>query len=195
MAKLLVGDRASAEDVVQDVFLNLHRRLPGLGDRDQMLPYLRAAVLNQSRSLLRKRRRAVLRRAPHEPPAASAEAAAMLGEDRRAVLGAVASLAAVTGEFPGPAAGPDPLAAVLYERSPAVDGDDDVALPEDLHRVADGHVGNPVLSGKVSFGGQLPSDFASADPALYVVGDLGVGVFGPVGVNLPRWHKTMVDLL
>jgi RNA polymerase sigma-70 factor (sigma-E family) len=92
MAKLLVGDRASAEDVVQDVFLNLHRRLPGLSDRDQMLPYLRAAVVNQSRSLLRKRRRALLRRAQHEPPAASAEAAAMLGEDRRAVLGAVARL-------------------------------------------------------------------------------------------------------
>jgi RNA polymerase sigma factor (sigma-70 family) len=91
MAKLLVGDRASAEDVVQDVFLNLHRRLPGLGDRDQMLPYLRAAVVNQSRSLLRKRRRAV-RRAVHEPASASAEAAAMLGEDRRAVLWAVGRL-------------------------------------------------------------------------------------------------------
>ena len=92
VAKLLVGDQASAEDVVQDVFLNLHRRLPGLSDRDQVLPYLRAAVVNQSRSLLRKRRRAVLRRAQHEPPAASAEAAAMLGEDRRAVLRAVARL-------------------------------------------------------------------------------------------------------
>jgi RNA polymerase sigma factor (sigma-70 family) len=67
VAKLLVGDQASAEDVVQDVFLNLHRRLPGLSDRDQVLPYLRAAVVNQSRSLLRKRRRAVQRQRGNRP--------------------------------------------------------------------------------------------------------------------------------
>ena len=92
LAKLLVGDQASAEDVVQDVFLGLHRTLPALSDRDQVLPYLRAAVLNRSRSLLRKRRRALLFRAQHEPPALSAEAAAMLGEDRRAVKQAVERL-------------------------------------------------------------------------------------------------------
>ena len=92
LAKLLVGDQASAEDVVQDVFLNLHRKLPALRDRDQVQPYLRAAVVNRSRSLLRKRRRALLRRAQHDPPAASAEATAMLGEDRRAVKQAVARL-------------------------------------------------------------------------------------------------------
>src|SRR5262252_5543399 len=92
LAKLLVGDQASAEDVVQDVFLGLHRTLPALTDHDQVLPYLRAAVLNRSRSLLRKRRRALLFRAQHEPPVASAEAAAMLGEDRRAVKQAVARL-------------------------------------------------------------------------------------------------------
>ena len=92
LAKLLVGDQASAEDVVQDVFLNLHRKLPALRDRDQVQPYLRAAVVNRSRSLLRKRRRALLRWAQHDPPTASAEATAMLGEDRRAVKQAVARL-------------------------------------------------------------------------------------------------------
>jgi RNA polymerase sigma-70 factor (sigma-E family) len=92
LAKLLVGDQASAEDVVQDVFLSLHRTLPALSDHDQVLPYLRAAVVNRSRSLLRKRRRALLFRGQHEPPAASAEATAMLGEDRRAVKQAVARL-------------------------------------------------------------------------------------------------------
>jgi RNA polymerase sigma-70 factor (sigma-E family) len=92
MAKLLLRDQPSAEDVVQDAFLGLYRAWPGLRDRDHVLPYLRAAVINGSRSVLRSRRRALLRPVQHEPPASSAEAAAMAGEDRRAVLAAVARL-------------------------------------------------------------------------------------------------------
>lgn len=92
MAKLLVRDQPSAEDVVQDAFLGLYRAIPGLRDRDHVLPYLRAAVLNGSRSVLRSRRRALLRPVHHEPPASSAESAAMAGEDQRAVLAAVARL-------------------------------------------------------------------------------------------------------
>jgi len=91
-AKLLVGDQPSAEDVVQDAFLGLYRALPRLRDHEDVLPYLRTAVINQSRSVLRARRRALRRRVQHEPPACSAESAAMLGEDRRAVLAAVARL-------------------------------------------------------------------------------------------------------
>jgi RNA polymerase sigma-70 factor (sigma-E family) len=91
-AKLLLGDQATAEDVVQDAFLGLYRALPRLVDHNQILPYLRAAVINGSRSVLRARRRAVLRRAQHEPPASSAELTAIDGEDRRAVLAAVARL-------------------------------------------------------------------------------------------------------
>ena len=92
VAVLLLGDQPSAEDVVQDAFLRLHRGLPGLRDPDKALPYLRASVINGSRSVLRARRRALLRRAQHEPPVWSAESAAMDGEDRRAVLTAVAGL-------------------------------------------------------------------------------------------------------
>jgi RNA polymerase sigma-70 factor (sigma-E family) len=92
MARLLLRDQPSAEDVVQDAFLGLYRALPRLRDHDDVLPYLRAAVINGSRSVLRSRRRALLRRVQHEPPASSAESAAMLGEDRRAVLAAVARL-------------------------------------------------------------------------------------------------------
>ena len=55
-AKLLLRDQASAEDVVQDAFLGLYRALPRLVDHDQILPYLRAAVINGSRSVLRVRR-------------------------------------------------------------------------------------------------------------------------------------------
>jgi RNA polymerase sigma-70 factor (sigma-E family) len=91
-AKLLLRDQASAEDVVQDAFLSLYRALPRLKDHDQILPYLRAAVINGSRSVLRAQRRALLRKVHHEPPASSAESAAMIGEDRRAVLAAVTRL-------------------------------------------------------------------------------------------------------
>ncbi len=92
VAKLLLGDQPSAEDVVQDAFLGLHRALPRLTDHDEMMPYLRAAVINGSRSVLRARRRALRRPVQHEPAGSSAESAAMAGEDRRAVLAAVARL-------------------------------------------------------------------------------------------------------
>ena len=92
VAVLLLGDQPSAEDVVQDAFLRLYRGLPGLRDRDKALPYLRTSVVNGARSVLRARRRALLRRSPHEPAVWSAESAAMDGEDRRAVLVAVAGL-------------------------------------------------------------------------------------------------------
>jgi RNA polymerase sigma-70 factor (sigma-E family) len=92
LAKLLLHDQPSAEDVVQDAFMGLYRALPRLSDRDQVLPYLRTAVVNGSRSVLRSRRRTLLRRVPHEPPMSSAEAAAMIGEERRAVLAAMARL-------------------------------------------------------------------------------------------------------
>jgi RNA polymerase sigma factor (sigma-70 family) len=57
LAKLLLHDQPSAEDVVQDAFMGLYRALPRLSDRDQVLPYLRTAVVNGSRSVLRSRRR------------------------------------------------------------------------------------------------------------------------------------------
>jgi RNA polymerase sigma-70 factor (sigma-E family) len=91
-AKLLLRDQQSAEDVVQDAFLSLYRALPRLRDRDDVLPYLRAAVINRSRSVLRARRRALARPIHHEPPASSAESAAMLGEERRTVLAGVSRL-------------------------------------------------------------------------------------------------------
>jgi RNA polymerase sigma-70 factor (sigma-E family) len=92
LANLLIRDRASAEDVVQDAFLSLYRALPRLRDHDQLLPYLRTAVVNGSRSALRGRRRAAQAKVHHELPESSAESAAMLGEDRRAVFAAVTRL-------------------------------------------------------------------------------------------------------
>ena len=92
VALLLLGDQPSAEDVVQDAFLQLYRGLPRLRDRDKALAYLRTSVVNGSRSMLRARRRALLRKTHHQPAVWSAESAALEGEDRRAVLGAVARL-------------------------------------------------------------------------------------------------------
>jgi len=92
VALLLVGDRASAEDIVQDAFLGLHKNMARLRDPAKALGYLRASVVNGSRSVQRSRHRARLRPLVHEPPVWSAEAAAMASEDRRAVLTAAAGL-------------------------------------------------------------------------------------------------------
>ena len=92
LALLLVGDQESAEDVVQEAFCGLYRNWDGLDDPSRVLGYLRVAVLNGSRSVLRARRRAWLRPVRHDPPVWSAEAAAMATEERRVLLAALAGL-------------------------------------------------------------------------------------------------------
>jgi RNA polymerase sigma-70 factor (sigma-E family) len=91
MAKLLLRDQAAAEDAVQDAFLGLYRALPGLTDHGQLLPYLRAAVVNRCRNELRGRRRAAARSAQHEFPA-SLEDPATAVQERHAVLEVVGRL-------------------------------------------------------------------------------------------------------
>ena len=98
LAVLLLGDRPSAEDVVQDVFARLCGR-DLLPEGDGALAYVRAAVLNRCRSALR--RRALARRigGARELPGwdatqQSAEHEAILAEDRRQVLAALARLPA-----------------------------------------------------------------------------------------------------
>jgi RNA polymerase sigma factor (sigma-70 family) len=51
----LVDDRASAEDVVQDPFAAVYRKRAALRDPEQATAYLRAAVVNAARSMLRRR--------------------------------------------------------------------------------------------------------------------------------------------
>ena len=96
LAALVVGDRPTAEDVVQDVFARLCARnlLPG---REHSLAYVRAAVLNGCRSVLR--RRSLARRVGgardldwSDAAPDSAEDEVILAEDRRHVLAALASL-------------------------------------------------------------------------------------------------------
>jgi hypothetical protein len=95
LALLLVGDRASAEDVVQDVFTRLCAGGREL-HQDSALAYVRTAVVNGCRSVLRRRtlarRIAVTGAAPWYEVQESAEYTAILAEDRRRVLAALAAV-------------------------------------------------------------------------------------------------------
>ncbi|WP_406692298.1 SigE family RNA polymerase sigma factor [Saccharopolyspora sp. ID03-671] len=55
IAVLLVDDRASAEDIVQDAYLRVFDSRNRLRDPDKALAFLRQAVLNRARSTLRRR--------------------------------------------------------------------------------------------------------------------------------------------
>jgi RNA polymerase sigma-70 factor (sigma-E family) len=91
LAVLVMDDRQAAEDVVQEAFADLYRHWP-LRDSGKALGYLRTAVLNRSRSVLRRRKVARLYTPPHEAPNASAESSAVLGEDRLQVRRALRAL-------------------------------------------------------------------------------------------------------
>lgn len=92
LARLLVDDQQTAEDVVQDAFGQLYRRWMWLRDKDAAPAYLQVAVTNGARSTLR--RRGVRRREEHIslPDAPSAEQTALGGEDRRELRAFIAAL-------------------------------------------------------------------------------------------------------
>ena len=91
LAYLMLGDRAAAEDVVQDAFFGLYRRWDRLADPRGALPYVRSSVLNGCRSALR-RRALGHRLTAYQPPAGSAEAAVLSREEREEVMRAVRQL-------------------------------------------------------------------------------------------------------
>lgn len=93
LALLLVDDLASAEDVVQDVFAALATRPAQLRDRAAAVGYLRTAVVNRSRSALRRRRTARAYTPPHEPDPEAPDSLAVLAEEHREVLAALGTLA------------------------------------------------------------------------------------------------------
>src|SRR5712672_1030015 len=55
LAELLVRDTPTAEEVVQDAFIAMHGGRQRLRDQEKALAYLRQAVVNRSRSVLRHR--------------------------------------------------------------------------------------------------------------------------------------------
>jgi RNA polymerase sigma-70 factor (sigma-E family) len=83
LALIVVGDLATAEDVVQDAFERLHRGWHGLRQPSSGLAYVRSCVLNGCRSV--HRRAAVARRHRQRlagPPAAGGPDAASAADDR-----------------------------------------------------------------------------------------------------------------
>jgi RNA polymerase sigma-70 factor (sigma-E family) len=93
-AMVLVGDKPTAEDVVQDAFIGLYRAVPRLSSNDKALAYLRASVVNGCRSVHRARQRAFARPVHHAPAVWSAESAALAREESRQAMQAVSRLPA-----------------------------------------------------------------------------------------------------
>ena len=92
LAVLLVDEPGTAEDVVQEAFTGLHRHWAGLRDEAAAVAYLRTAVVNGSRSVLRRRRTARDYVPPHQVNARSAESLVMLSAEHQAVVNALATL-------------------------------------------------------------------------------------------------------
>ncbi len=94
LAAMLVRDAGTAEEVVQDAFVAMHGGWRRLRDPDKALSYLRQAVVNRSRSVLRHRA-VVEKYAPKGlPDAPSAEAGAIGELERSAVVDALHRLPA-----------------------------------------------------------------------------------------------------
>lgn len=96
LSVLLVRDVGTAEEVVQDAFVAVHARWSRLRDPDKALAYLRQAVVNRSRSVLRHRG-VVERHVRREAGAAAlaepgADEASLTAARRRAVLEALGRL-------------------------------------------------------------------------------------------------------
>ncbi|HEX7161010.1 MAG TPA: sigma-70 family RNA polymerase sigma factor [Trebonia sp.] len=91
LAVIMLGDQQAAEDVVQDAFLGLYRRWHALRSTDRAQAYVRSAVFNGCRSVLRQRarhRQFVLA----GPDSESVEAGVLLSEEHEAVLAALRRL-------------------------------------------------------------------------------------------------------
>ena len=92
LATLLVRDIPTAEEVVQDAFVAMHDGWQRLRDAENALAYLRQAVVNRSRSVLRHRTVVDrnMQKAPPDMP--SAEHGAFILLERTAVVAALRGL-------------------------------------------------------------------------------------------------------
>ena len=93
LAVVMLGDRAAAEDVVQEAFCGLYRRWHSLADTGKALSYVRSSVINGCRTVLRRRlRQQGVAAVTGDPPGESAEAVALISEEHRQVLTAIRRL-------------------------------------------------------------------------------------------------------
>jgi RNA polymerase sigma-70 factor (sigma-E family) len=92
LAAMLVRDKPTAEEVVQDAFIAMHDGWHRLKDTEKALAYLRQATVNRSRSVLRHRQ-VVEKNQPKPPPdMPSAEHGALTLLERSAVVAALRRL-------------------------------------------------------------------------------------------------------
>jgi RNA polymerase sigma-70 factor (sigma-E family) len=91
LAHVIVGSRATAEDVVQDAFLGLYRRWNHLASTDKALSYVRSSVLNGCRSVLRGNARLDLS-GSDQAATLSAETTVLASEDHRQLANALRGL-------------------------------------------------------------------------------------------------------
>jgi RNA polymerase sigma factor (sigma-70 family) len=90
LARLLVDDRESAEEVVQDAFVRTFGRLHQVPP-DRAAAYLRSAVLNGARSSLRRRRVQRAHAATDHPPTTESSSD-LRGHSRHDVVDALRAL-------------------------------------------------------------------------------------------------------
>jgi RNA polymerase sigma-70 factor (sigma-E family) len=90
LALIMLGDRPSAEDVVQDAFCGLYRRWRTLSDTEKALSYVRSSVLNGARTVLRRRARQPL--GTEDRPVESAESAVLVFAEHQRVVDAIRRL-------------------------------------------------------------------------------------------------------
>lgn len=93
-AWLLLRDVPTAEEVVQDAFVSMHDAWQRLRDTENALAYVRQAVVNRSRSVLRHQMVVDrnLEKAPPDMP--SAEQGALASLERAAIVAALQGLTA-----------------------------------------------------------------------------------------------------
>ena len=92
LAAFLTGDRDNAEEVVQDAYVKVHGSWRRIREVDKAEAYLRTAVVNLSRSRLRRKQVAQKHQPTPMTDAASAETLAMDHARRDAVLAALREL-------------------------------------------------------------------------------------------------------
>lgn len=96
LAALLAGDADAARDIVQDCYEAVWRLQPNVDDPEHFVAYLRKAVINRSRSRLRRLRTVHRFLAQARPPADAppADRALLVAERHRELLGQVDRLPA-----------------------------------------------------------------------------------------------------
>jgi RNA polymerase sigma-70 factor (sigma-E family) len=92
LAAMLVRDTPTAEEVVQDAFIAMHDGWERLRDAEKALAYMRQAVVNRSRSVLRHRMVVEKNQQKPSPDMPSAEHGALALLERSAVIAALRGL-------------------------------------------------------------------------------------------------------